>query len=335
MAFESFRTEDAFDRLDIFDTPASDLHLERCGAACQQQCNSLRDRRTECPVWAAVPDGCENNAGYMLQMCAYSCAGCADVAVSSPVSTWSGSSLPQTQFSSAGVLTLRFTSDAAVQADGLAFEYACGQPPADISPCASSPCENGGTCQETVSNSLRGFWCQCQFGFDGFTCSDSLSAAVPPSGDCEQQIVSLADDVTRRCCGRGLVCTEGVPAVCSASCATSWLPFSRACGQFLALNLPQFDAFTAACEVAEHGDSKSRCPPTYWSAGVTAVLNACCPRGDRACNDDLTRLPQQCPSDGTCSVDLEEFFAVCHDVAEQRQPEAYLAMTTLLASCQA
>lgn len=328
VAFETFDTEAAFDTISIFDALAADLHFETLN---QQQCDSLHDTTTECSVWAARGE-CENNARYMLVACPFSCADCGRLATR-PQSKWSGSSLPHTQTVPAGGLTLRFTSDSNTQGTGFTFSYACGQPTATVAPCASAPCQNGGTCFESAD--VDRFWCSCVFGFDGPLCSDALSLAAGPSSNCQQRLIEIADRVTSACC-RSAVCVNGVPSSCSTECATIWAPFARDCGNFMGETAPEMAPFTASCEREEYGVVKRRCPPSYWQAGVSAVLSACCPRGDREseCANDITRLPTSCPTSGSCGAIVEEFYSVCHVQAKQRQPAAFRALLSLQQSCQ-
>ena len=327
VAFQSFDTEESFDSLSIYAGPAASLQLN---APSQQQCRGLRDTRVECATWAMRGE-CEANVRFMSTACAESCAGCGTLSIAESV--WSGhSTLPHTQTVSRGqTLTLRFSTDSNTQADGFAFSYACGDPPAEQAPCASAPCANGGTCFE--SNDADGFWCSCVFGFDGPLCTDALSLETRTPNDCGLQIAEVAEQVSTVCCGP-LDCDEGVPAQCSAECAEMWIPIVRTCGAFLSEYLTQMADFTTSCEVTEYGNVKRRCPPSVWQAGVSAVLSACCPRGDFACANDITRLPTVCPASGSCARLVEELYSVCHEMVEQRQPAAHQVLFTLFRSCQ-
>ena len=40
--------------------------------------------------------------------------------------------------------------------------------------CASNPCQNGGSCFNTVKSDDRGFLCECPDGWTGDTCSDAI-----------------------------------------------------------------------------------------------------------------------------------------------------------------
>lgn len=323
LAFEIFDTEASFDTLSIFESPSAGLQFQPLN---QQRCRSLHDTNSECTVWAERGE-CDTNSRYMLLACPFSCTGCGH-SPPRPESTWSGDTLPHIQVVPGGALTLRFTSDANTQAAGFTFSYACGQPAADVAPCASEPCQNGGTCYE--STDVDGFWCSCPFGFDGPLCADTLS--LDGSRDCAVQLAAVADSVTSACCG-ATGCVGGVPSSCSARCATIWAPFSRACDDFLDKTVPQMAPFTASCEVEQYGNVKRRCPQSYWQAGVSEVLIACCPRGDRQCANDITRLPASCPTTGSCAALVAEFYAVCHVRAQQMQPAAYMALLALKHSC--
>ena len=224
---------------------------------------------------------------------------------------------------------MRFTSDANTQATGFVFSYACGSPAADVAPCASEPCQNGGSCFE--STDVDGFWCSCTFGFNGPLCADSVP--LEGSRDCALQLAEVADRVTSTCCGT-TSCDGGVPSSCSTRCAAIWAPFARECDEFLDGTMPQMAPFTASCEVKEYGIEKRRCPQSVWQAGVTAVLAACCPHGDRQCANDITRLPDSCPTTGSCAALVAEFYAICHIRAEQMQPAAFRAVVALKHSCQ-
>ena len=153
------------------------------------------------------------------------------------------------------------------------------------------------------------------------------------SRDCALQLAEVADRVTSACC-RTTGCVGGVPSSCSGQCAAIWAPFARVCDDFLDKTMPQMASFTTSCEVEEYGNVKRRCPQSYWQAGVSAVLSACCPRGDFACANDITRLPTACPASGSCARLVEELYSVCHDMVEQRQPAAHQVLFTLFRSCQ-
>ena len=333
--FREFDTEPAFDQLKIYDGQAAELQFEGCDQECQSRnrCLAKLDLDARCAQWAGRGE-CEANAAYMNVACAFSCAGCAPVELSSPRSVWSGAALPATTVSS-GSVTLRFTSDAHLEGDGFAFEYACGAAPAEVAPCASQPCLHGAECTE----SRDGFWCACPFGFEGVSCdvrvvgANAVLQAGSGDDDCEQRMVGFAEHVTEACCaGRGQSCVEGVPQQCSAECAAAWIPFSRACSVFLETTFPQFHAFELLCEEQQYGPVARRCPAEFYDEGVRQVAAACCQR-NRACSGgDITQLPQSC--NANCAPVLEEFYLACRGFMADRTPTGFAALESLLTVCQ-
>ena len=54
----------------------------------------------------------------------------------------------------------------------------------DIDECASSPCQNGGTCL----NELNMYTCKCQFGFDGVLCQNGMFLLITCKTSSSEQI---------------------------------------------------------------------------------------------------------------------------------------------------
>ena len=63
-----------------------------------------------------------------------------------------------------------------------------GDPVVTLSPCASGPCMNGGTCIPLANS----FMCQCSSGFNGFMCQTQI------------------DNCANRPCLNGGTCTNGI-----------------------------------------------------------------------------------------------------------------------------
>jgi len=80
------------------------------------------------------------------------------------LATLSGSDLRGTYFSTGGDMYLTFTSDGSVTDKGFELRYKSAM---DITPCDSNPCENGGTCTNSGTNSYH---CECPPGVAGNNC---------------------------------------------------------------------------------------------------------------------------------------------------------------------
>ena len=67
-------------------------------------------------------------------------------------------------------------------------------PPPDIDDCASSPCQNGGTCVDGINS----YTCNCDLGFDGDNCEtdidDCASSPCQNGGTCNDGINSFSCD---------------------------------------------------------------------------------------------------------------------------------------------
>ena len=66
--------------------------------------------------------------------------------------------------------------------------------PPDIDDCASSPCQNGGTCVDGINS----YTCDCDLGFEGDNCEtdidDCVSRPCQNGGTCDDGINSFSCD---------------------------------------------------------------------------------------------------------------------------------------------
>jgi surface protein len=136
----------------------------------------------------------------------------------------------------------------------------------NINECASSPCENGGTCADATN----GFSCVCAAGFEGEQCENAgnecASSPCYNGGTCNKGVDSFSctcapgytgahcQDSASSCpsspCKNGGTCTEGVGSficqcptgyfgeVCDDACASSPCQFGAACTRGTTANRP-------------------------------------------------------------------------------------------------
>ena len=70
--------------------------------------------------------------------------------------------------------------------------------------------------------------------------------------DCASAIVTFAGRLNTECCTGGVRCDDGVPAVCSPTCAAMWTPFATRCGDYIRSHMPQLTAFSTTCVGSGH-----------------------------------------------------------------------------------
>ena len=85
----------------------------------------------------------------------------------------------------------------------------------DFDECHSTPCQNGGTCEDQVN----GFICLCADGYEGTQCQDNTDDCNPNpclnGGTCTDDVnrytCTCSDGYTGQTCGSGML-TESLPS---------------------------------------------------------------------------------------------------------------------------
>jgi hypothetical protein len=134
----------------------------------------------------------------------------------------------------------------------LSAEEACPSaceacPPPD--PCASSPCQNGGTCTGHQPQ-------PAQSGHRRAQSNRCTGAALQPR----------LDPINAACCGQpGENCTGGVPTSCDADCSAAFLPMWADCSATIAetLSAAQVTAFASLVEQCGGLSYQCNCAPSW------------------------------------------------------------------------
>jgi hypothetical protein len=103
------------------------------------------------------------------------------------------------------------------------------------------------------------------------------------SNGCAAKLAEISQDVNNACCPSGGCANGGVPDTCSSACAEQWLPFSKACSEWLATEMSESPLLqvTKVCEDDEYGRFKAgsghgRCSDGDLAQWGDEIGPACC-----------------------------------------------------------
>ena len=174
---------------------------------------------------------------------------------------------------------------------------------------------------------------------------------------CSEQLAAISPDVNIECCpghtGRA-GCDGDLPSTCSEECAAVWMPFAKACSEWLLEQGGALVQVTAVCESEEYGryhagSNHGRCSDGDLAEYQRQSNAACCGQEGVMCEGfagGADKPTQADPLPGIavpikngqayCSKDcgrfFEEFYADCHPAFEAAG--AADKMHAFLAVCQ-